>query len=113
MVVVPAFAEAQERDPPVVGRAVAGAERLIANRMRCAVDQPGAVIREHEAREKSPDDERPATDQIEHDAERKAQYEMIALEGPVGRILEQVGHPARPLALLDAVFVRTEQPLYV
>ena len=54
VVVVPALAAADQGDPPVVARVVAGFKAARAPEMRGRVDEPGSVQTERHAQEGSP-----------------------------------------------------------
>ena len=62
VVVVPAFAEGDHGDPPVVARIVPGVEAALAPQVRGGVDQPRGVPAEYDAHKNRPQHQRPPAD---------------------------------------------------
>src|SRR5260370_36326871 len=62
VIVMPAFAEGDEGDPPTIARVVACVEAALAPHMRDGVDQPGSVQSEGHANSRAPQHERQAAD---------------------------------------------------
>src|SRR5579872_1305685 len=60
MVVVPSLTPAEQCDPPIVCRLIAGVERSIAAMVCSAVHQPCDVIGDYDSNEDPPDDPRPS-----------------------------------------------------
>jgi len=63
MIVVPAFAEGDEREQPVVLAGVVCRETAVAENVRKRIDGERAVPEEDGAQEKAPDEQRPGTDE--------------------------------------------------
>ena len=95
MVVVPAFAERQQRDPPRVLRIVLRREAAAAPHVRGGVDQPGRVQADHHAQEDRPVDERPAADGEQGEAEHRQRHPVIRGQPAVERVSAEVGRVAR------------------
>src|SRR5947209_3255994 len=68
MIVVPALAESQERDPPTVGRIIVGGEPASAPHVRSRVDQPCRVQVKDYAKEDAPHQDGPAAQGKEQQA---------------------------------------------
>ncbi len=81
MIIVPSFAEAQQRDPPVVAGIVTRGEAAAAPHMGRGVDQPSRVQAEDDAKGAGPQEQRQSADGIKHDAERDRRNPEI-LVGP-------------------------------
>ncbi len=62
MVVVPAFAERQNGDKPVVCRIVRRVKRSRAENVRQRIDEPGRMPADDDAHENAPQNHRPAAD---------------------------------------------------
>src|SRR6202000_2066945 len=80
MIVVPAFAERQEREKPVVLAGVGGLVADSAEKVRERVDRESVVPEEHGAEDESPEEEREAADQVHRDAEDSGRDEVIFVE---------------------------------
>src|SRR5262245_28957717 len=74
MVVVPALAEGDERNPPVVGRVVTRLEAARRTYMRRRVHQPGAVQDERRSEEDAPQHVRNAAEGQQTDADDHIGY---------------------------------------
>src|SRR5277367_338262 len=57
MVIVPTFAESEQRHPPAIGRSIPGLKAARAPKMRRGVDQPGGVESHHGAQKNAPQQE--------------------------------------------------------
>ena len=70
MIVMPAFAEGQNRDQEIIRRIVAGVVALGAPKMRGRIDQPGGVKSDRHPQEYSPQDRLPTKGEQDPYAER-------------------------------------------
>ena len=64
MIVVPAFAERQPRDKPVVRRIVFRRKRALAGVMRQRIDEPGRVPADDDAHENAPQNHSPTAERV-------------------------------------------------
>ena len=94
MVVVPAFAEGEKGDPPIIAGIVAGLEAAAAPHMRGGVDKPGGVESEDDAYADAPQEERPSTPGVEQGGEDDVGDPVIVVKpdivggfGEVGGVL--------------------------
>ncbi len=62
VIVVPAFAEGDGGDPPIVARIVTGVEAAAAPHVRGGINEPGGMQTEHDADEGAPEDQRDGAD---------------------------------------------------
>jgi hypothetical protein len=62
VIVVPAFAEGDQREQPVVFAGVGGGKAALAEDVRKRIDGECAMPQENGAEEKAPDEQRPGTD---------------------------------------------------
>lgn len=80
VIVVPALAEGDESDPPVVLGAVGGVEIAIAPGVGGGVHEPGGVVDEYDAEDAGPEEPRggfmPATDEVADEAESGENREL-------------------------------------
>ena len=90
MVVVPAFAAGQQRDPPVVAGVVAGLEAARAPEMGGGVDQPGRVQAQRGAQKDAPHDQRPAAGDQQNDSQRGQRDPMIFAQQHVEAVFGEV-----------------------
>src|SRR5277367_2710822 len=72
VVVVPAFASGEKRDPPVVAGVVLGLEAALAPEMRGGVHKPGGVKANGDAEEGSPEDHADCADDVVAGASKQA-----------------------------------------
>src|ERR1700753_1775868 len=96
MIVVPAFAERQECEEPIV---LARVGRLIADRaekMRKRVDGKRVVPEQNGAEDKSPKKQRQATDQIHGNAQKRWRDEVIFVEPAQLREFRKIRDVVRP-----------------
>jgi len=80
MVVVPAFAEGDEGEQPVVFAGVCGGETAIAEDVRERIDGEGAVPEQGGAEEKAPSEQGPAANQPEGDSQDGGGDEVILVQ---------------------------------
>ena len=110
MVIMPAVAPRQQRDPPVVARLVARAIRLIAEMMGGTIDETGDVNGEDDADEHAPNDPRHAARQQEHETEADLPIDVRAFEEAVERVGREIGGEAQHLVLRRPRVVGLVQP---
>jgi hypothetical protein len=109
VVVVPALAEGEDRQPPVVARVVAGDVALIADDVGQGVDEESAVVEHRGAPEEADDQSRPAADREARDRQREPRNPVMAVEPAQLRVAHQVGDQAVVRVLLRA----REDPAHV
>src|SRR5580692_3376151 len=114
MVVVPAFAQREERKKPVV---LARVGRLVANRaeeVRKRVDRKRIVPEQNRTQDKSPEKQRQATDEIKRDSKRRRRHPVIFVEPAQFRKLRKVRDVVRARVVIavrnDPPYVRPEKP---
>ena len=90
MIIVPAFAESQQRNPPTVAGVFAGFESPSPPHVRCGVDQPGRMECQRHAQKDSPQHDAPtAKNQQRH--RQNNQWNIIeAIEQNVISVCNQV-----------------------
>ena len=95
MIVVPAFAPGDQRDPPAIGGKIAGLKAARAPAVRGGIHQPGGVQADNRAQENSPQDERDAADGEQNQAENDHRHVMIFGDPDVEFIFGEVGDVTR------------------
>jgi len=113
VVIVPAFAVGEQGRPPEVGRAVVGCAAAVAPLVAGRVGEPGAMEDDDQTHKDAPDDEGPAANQEEQQAERDLEWDHIAVEKAVDRIAGQVFGEARIMVKIHALFGHVEHPAHV
>ena len=113
VVVVPALAEGQERDPPAVARVVARREAAAAPHVGRRVHQPRRVQAEDDAEEDAPEHHRPAADGEQDEAEQRQRDVVIAVEPAVERVGGEIGRVLRHQRGVVVVRIAEEDPPHV
>src|SRR5882762_1693454 len=90
VVVVPAFAERQERHPPHVLRVVSRREAAAPPQVRGGVDEPRRVQSDHHAQEDRPVDERPSTNGEERESQHGQRYPVKRVQPAVKGVSTEV-----------------------
>ena len=70
MIIVPAFAEGQQRHPPAVGRSVCGVVVAVANHVARAIDKKGTVKAHNNADKNTPHHKRHPAQGIKQETKR-------------------------------------------
>src|SRR5580704_2253631 len=95
MVVVPALAESQDRDPPTVGRKVFRDEAACTPAMRRRIYQPSRMQTDDRAHENSPQQERQAADRQQDQAQDNHWNVMIFGNPDMEFVFCEIGHITR------------------
>lgn len=90
MVVVPSFAEGQERHPVTVARVLARRESLFAPEVRRRIDQPSRMQSDSDAQENSPHQHPPPAEIEEREADNNQWHIEETVEPDVKAILHQI-----------------------
>src|SRR5271169_5528552 len=94
MIVVPAFAEGDESEEPVVFAGVRGGETALAEDVRQRVDGEGAVPQESGAEEEAPEEQGPIANQPQADSKDRRRHQVILVQpakfGKPGEIADVV-----------------------
>src|SRR5882762_6748698 len=80
MVVVPAFAERQQGEQPVVLAGVTGFIAPRAEEVRERIDGEGVMPQQHGAQAEAPDEERPSADQPQHHGECDGRHQVVLVQ---------------------------------
>src|ERR1700741_2409773 len=80
MVVVPTFAESDEREEPIVFAGVGGREAALAEDVRERIDGEGTMPEENGAQEEAPEKHSPPADQPERNREDRRRDEIVFVE---------------------------------
>ena len=64
VIVVPAFAKREKRDPPIIAGIVSGGEAAVAPHVGCGIDQPGGMQADDDAQATAPENERKSANGI-------------------------------------------------
>src|SRR5690242_13933016 len=95
MIVVPALAESDDGQPPVVAAVVRRGEAARTDDVRQRIDGKGAVIQQYSRNDVAPDECAGAADQEHEYAESDRRKKMIAVEpaefGETGEVGDQLG----------------------
>src|SRR6266849_4329832 len=105
MIVVPAFAEREQRQQPVV---LAGGTGFVAARtekMRERIDGEGVMPQQYRAQAEAPDEQRPSADQPQHHAERDGRNYMLSVHPAK---LEKLGKVSDIFGARVVVFIRDD-----
>ncbi len=95
VVIVPSFAESQQRHPPTVARILAGLEALLAPEVRRRVDEPGRVQADGDAKENPPHHHAPPAEIEERKSQDDEWHKVEAIEPDMEAIFHQVGSVAQ------------------
>ena len=118
VVVVPAFAAGEQRDPPAVAGVVAGFKAAAAPHVGGGVDQPGGVQAERDAQQNAPQNHGDAVDEAapqpsaaeqEHAAGHDGKP-MIFAQPDVEAVAAEVGRVAQQRLSLRVQGLAEEQP---
>src|SRR5436190_8850012 len=76
VIVMPAFAEREEGNPPAISGIIPGIEAARAPQMRGRVHEPGGVEANHNPNATSPQEDRPTTKSQQRNAEHRERHPM-------------------------------------
>src|SRR5262245_23197579 len=91
MVVVPAFAKGENRDPETVRGLVPGFVTLRTPHMRGGIDQPGGVQTDDNTHKHPPEDPGPATDSVEDEAKQNRRHDVPLADPQMKLVLAKIG----------------------
>src|SRR5882724_446824 len=80
VIVVPAFAQREQRKKPVVLASVGGLVAHRAEQVRQRINRERVVPEQHGAEHKGPKEQRKPADQIQRNAQQRGRNEMILVE---------------------------------
>ena len=113
VVIVPAFAEAERRDPPAVAGVVSRLEAPRAPHVRRRIHEPRRVQSDGGPQEHAPQHPVPAPEREQHEAERRQGNPMIFADPDVERIASEVGCVFRGDDVVVVQRVAEEDPPHV
>src|SRR5215831_10622690 len=91
VIVVPALAETDESDPPVVPRIIASGEPARAPHVSTRIDEPRSVEAHHYSQADTPKDQAKISDGEQHHTGRKGGNPVIVIQPDVKTVLCEVG----------------------
>src|SRR5262245_33409403 len=90
MVVMPALAETDEGDPPVIPRIIASLEAARAPHVTAGIDQPGAMVPHHDTQADSPEHQAKTSHAEQRDSQDKRRKPVIVVQPKIKTMLRQV-----------------------
>ena len=92
MIVVPAFAEGEHRNPEAVGRIVGGHESPRAPHVRRGIHEPGGVQAEHGAKENSPQHDGQSAEREQDNRQRRDGHPVPFADPDIKFVFAKVGN---------------------